>query len=143
MQPAARSPQPALLRHPVPCSVVECLVVYQALQCSGHGDRHSVPAFLGSADAEQQLQKPVTSMCQGPGTNSATPVTPGNKRSCQSKKQEAIEKGCTSEQSRVCLALVRNSGEVQHHPAQHSRETKLKDSAVLGPQGRQWSGHAH
>lgn len=100
--------QPASLLRPslVPCNIVKCLVVCQALQCSGHRDRHSVPAFLGSADAEQQLQKPVTSMCQVSGTNSATPVTPGNKRSCQSKMQEAIEQS-----PEVWLALLRNNGE--------------------------------
>lgn len=74
----------------------------QPLQHSARGDRHSVPAFPGSADAEQQLQKSVTSMCQVPGTNSAAPVTLGNKKSCQSEKQEAIE---------VWLALDRNNGE--------------------------------
>lgn len=94
--------QPTALPSVVLYNFVECLVVCQALQHSAHGDRHSVPAFLGPADAEQQLQKPVTSMCQVPGTNSEAPVTLGNKKSCQSKKQEAIE---------VWLALDRNNGE--------------------------------
>lgn len=128
--------QPTTLPSVVLSNSVKCLVVCQALQHSGHGDRHSVPAFLGSADAEQQSQKPVTSMCQVPGTNSAAPVTLGNKKSCQSKKQEAIE---------VWLALGRNNGErcsntlhstTQKRPA-GSKRSEEKDSAVPEPRGRQ------
>lgn len=84
------SVQPTALLRPsvVPCnagSVWLCARLCSAVVMET--DTQSLPR----KDAERQLQKPAASMCQVPRTNSAAPVTPGNKRSCRSQKQEAIE----------------------------------------------------
>lgn len=113
--------QPTALSSVILCNVVGCLVVCQAPQHGGYGDRHSVPAFLGSTDAEQ-LRKPGTSLCQVPGTTRAAPVTLGNRKSCQSKKQEAIK---------VWLALDGNNGRGAVPPSTAQLERVLQVAGAL------------